>query len=267
MKQLRIIRIFAATLFTIASLAFVAIGTHVHPMAVISYKVQIILSQLSVCIGVTLIWLAVTVFAGRLYCATVCPVGNLLDVFYFLGSRFIKRRRRRFTPGSPIGRQLLVVYLVALVGGLSTIAWLIEPWNIMRNIGYLTNRDATAMTWGTLGLGVGLGILIGAASLIGLIGAGLIWGRRICAEVCPLGAALGIFSRNSVWHIEIDPDKCIHCGKCEEACPSQCIKQLECRVDNIRCVRCFECLPVCPNDAIRYQGRNNRRANPLLMKS
>lgn len=267
MRQLRIFRIFLATIFFIASVAYLAIGAHVHPMAVVSEKAQIILSAVAVSIGATLAWLILTFLLGRVYCSTVCPIGTLSDVFIrirrkipALNHEFRYRERSRWSV------HILIVYIISLLIGAGVIPFIVEPWNMMRNMASTVNPSATAVTWGTLGIGVGAGIICGIITFLLIATSALLYGRRFCTDICPLGTAFGLLHEHTIYHIEINPDKCISCGECEKTCRASCIKTVSRFVDNSRCIRCFDCLAVCPNDAIRYQPNRNRPASPLMRK-
>lgn len=267
MRQLRIFRIFLATIFFIASVAYLAIGAHVHPMAVVSEKSQIILSAVAVSIGATLVWLILTFIFGRIYCSTVCPIGTLSDIFIRLRRRiprlnrdFRYRERRRWSV------HILIIYIISLLIGAGVVPFIIEPWNMMRNMVSTVNISATEMTWGTLAIGTGAGIICGIITFIFIAIYALLRGREFCTDICPLGSAFGLLHEHTLYHIEINPDKCISCGECENVCRASCIKTVSRFVDNSRCVRCFDCLAVCPNDAIRYQPNRNCPATPLMRK-
>ena len=92
---------------------------------------------------------------------------------------------------------------------------------------------------------------------------------RSCQQVCPKGAVT-FKQGKSV----IDPDKCIKCGKCVDACPYHAIVKLErpceaaCGMDAIgsdehgrakinydKCVSCGQCLVSCPFGAIVDKGQ------------
>ena len=92
---------------------------------------------------------------------------------------------------------------------------------------------------------------------------------RSCQQVCPKGAVS--FERGKS---VIDHDKCIHCGKCAEACPYHAIIPLDrpcevaCGMDAIeqdehgrakinydKCVSCGQCLVSCPFGAIVDKGQ------------
>lgn len=269
MRQLKDIRIFLATLFFVASAAYLIIGPGVHPMAVVSLKLQIIPSLLAVTMGVTAIWLVITFLFGRIYCSTVCPVGTLLDCFIPLRKRLRFRkinRPFRYKKRSSAGFQVLVVYIVCLIIPIVAVPALIEPWNIMRNISTIFNLNPANEYWVNLGYGAATGIIAGVASLLLLFIAAIFTGRDFCNNFCPIGTALGLFNDKTLYRIEIDPDRCTSCMKCEYACKASCIKVIGSYVDNSRCVRCFDCIAECEEDAIRYQINRNMRHNTPLMR-
>ena len=118
-----------------------------------------------------------------------------------------------------------------------------------------------------VGVGTAVGVVAGIVSALLILICAVFTGRGFCNTVCPIGTALSIIEPHCIFHIEIDPDRCTGCLKCEEACPANCIKAVSRYVDNTRCVRCFDCLHVCGDDAIRYQPNRNRPATPLMRKA
>lgn len=257
-----------ATLFFVASLAYLFIGKQVNPMTVVAPKTQIILSAISVTIGATLVWLLISFLFGRIYCSTVCPVGTITDIFARLGRKLPRRAKAySYRPASTWGRHVLLVYILCLLVGVMVVPYVIEPWNIMRNIAATVRPEETLKhTWIHLGIGAGTGIIAGITGIV-LIIAWSVWkGRDYCTDFCPIGIALGAIDDRSLMHIEIDPNLCTSCGKCEDACSAHCIRVSERLVDNSRCLRCFDCLAQCDNDAIRYQTNRNFRITPMMRK-
>ncbi len=296
MRDLKTIRIFLSTIFLVASLSWLFIGPDVNPMAIISVRTQIIPTALSVTIGATVFWLVATFVFGRVYCSSVCPLGALQDAAIWL-RRFPLRRGMkagrgegrllgfRITPFryASRGRKrliILIIYLASIIIGVLSIAWLLQPWSMLQSTAGLVRPEAVADTWemgltgltgerlgvSLLGKGALAGCVASAVLLIAILFLALLSGRWYCNELCPIGTCLGFVGEFSLYHIEIDPDKCLNCMKCEEVCPSHCIKVVSRYVDDARCVRCFNCLKVCPNDAIRYQLNRNRRQTPLMQK-
>lgn len=277
MKDLRTIRIFLAVIFFAATLAYLLIGRDVNPMAEVSIKVQILPSALRMTIGATIVWLLATFLFGRVYCSTVCPLGTWQDTALRV-RRMVNRRRRsrgenyyfhpfRYRSKWKYRGIILLGYVVCLLLGLLSIAALVEPWRIMQNAAGVINPEASDKTMLLFAGNFGAGALIAIASLIGIWIWGLLHGRRYCTHICPIGTALENISERAVYHIEINPDKCVNCMRCEDVCRTESIKVVSRYVDNGKCVRCFDCLKVCDNDAIKFQKNRNRRATPLLRRT
>lgn len=267
MRQLKIIRIFLTTLFFVATVVYLIIGPHFHPMAAISVKSQIILSSFTITVGVTLVWMVVTILFGRIYCSSVCPVGTLSDIFIWARKKLGKKQPLySYKPRKRWSIHILAVYIICIVIGIVAVPYLIEPWNIMRNIASIVRPSAVEATWINLGVGALTGVIAGLVSLIGIAFCSMFYGRSYCTEICPYGTAMGLLHDYYIYHVEIDPDKCTSCGKCEDVCKASCIKVAGRFVDNSRCVRCFDCLAVCRDDAIRYQPNRNRPATPLFQR-
>ena len=262
----------------VASIAYLFVGETVNPMAGLAETVQIIPSALAAAIGATAFWLVATFIFGRIYCSSVCPVGTLQDSATWLRRRILKRMERRGATGRgawlhPFGYAragrvrgfVLLVYVVLLLVGITSLATVVEPWNMFRSAARATNPEANA-EWLVFAGNATYGAVFGLAVLAGVWIWALFQGRGFCTEVCPIGTVLGEISDRAIYHIEIDPDKCVNCMKCEEVCKTRGIKVVSRYVDNARCVRWFDCLKVCSDDAIHYQRNRNRRATPLFRR-
>ena len=268
MKELRVIRIFLAVLFFIGAVVYLTVSHTVHPALKVVEQVQIIPSMIAVSLGAILVWIVITFFLGRVYCSTVCPVGTYQDIIIRLRSR-IPALRKPFSYRRPARMRyyVLAIYIFCLLIGVAAVPFWIEPWSIMSNICATVHPSEEVAVWMRFGVGTATGILAGIVSAVLLAICAFFTGRGFCTDICPIGTALGCFNDFTLYHIEIDPDRCIYCMKCEEVCKSQCVKVVGSLVDNSRCVRCFNCLHVCPNDAIRFQINRNRRATPLMTKA
>ncbi len=258
-------RIMLALVMLFASLLWLLLGSRAPVYAVVSEEAQIIPSAIQASLGATVVWIIATLLFGRIYCATVCPVGTLQDIVVWSRRKSNPKHTFRFEEGKKLRYVVLLAYLASLIAGIFAVGYVIEPWNIMRNAASAIRPADISMTWGSIGVSVGVGMAAGIVSLCAI----LIWawksGRGFCTTLCPIGTALGCMHSQSLMHIAIDPDKCISCMKCEDVCASKCIKVEQRLVDNSRCIRCFDCTEVCPNDAIRFQlnkGRN--RQTPLM---
>lgn len=266
-RHLRAIRLTLAGIFLLAALAYLLMGREAIPVAKVAWKAQIIPSAITVTLGVTLVWIAITFIFGRVYCSTVCPVGTLQDIVIALKRKLHPKGSYRFQPGKPTRYHILIIYVVCLLAGVIAVPLWIEPWNIVSNICGAIRPSTSEAAWIQLGIGAATGVAGGIFSALLLLICAIFTGRGFCNTVCPVGTALSIIEPYSLYHIEINPDKCTSCMKCEEVCPAQCVKVVSRYVDNSRCVRCFDCLHACHDDAIRMQSNRNRPATPLMRKT
>ncbi len=90
-----------------------------------------------------------------------------------------------------------------------------------------------------------------------------------CMNVCPRGA----ISRDDRGKAKIDPEKCIHCGRCEKACPYGAItenirpcersckigaiamnEEQKAEINHDKCINCGACVYMCPFGAVVDQS-------------
>ena len=257
-----------ALVMLFVSLLWLLLGSRAPVYALISEDSQIIPSAIQATFGATVAWIIATLLFGRIYCATACPLGTLQDLVIWSRRKLDPKHTFRFEHPRKIWIVILLAYVGSLVAGIWVVAYVIEPWNIMRNAASAVRPADTETTWQAIGISVSVGFAAGIITLAAILASAWKWGRIFCTTVCPIGTALGCLHSQTLMHIAIDPDKCISCMACEDVCAAKCIKVTERLVDNSRCMRCFDCTAVCPNDAIRLQlnkGRN--RQTPMLIEN
>ena len=240
-------------------------------------KVQFLPAVLALNLGVVLALVVVTLLVGRVYCSVVCPLGVMQDVFAWLGKKLRPRSRRRapyaYSPALTWLRYaVLVLFVVALVAGLGSVAALVAPYSAYGRIA--ANLLQPLWLWGNNALAAvaehygsyafyerevwirGLPTLVVAvATLVVVAVLAVRGGRTWCNTVCPVGTVLGQLARVSLFKVRIDETKCVGCRQCEHACKASCIDLKTLRIDHSRCVDCFDCLDVCRKDAIGLRTR------------
>lgn len=267
-RTLRQLRIVLSLIFLTGSTAFLCFNRVDQPLPQLAEKAQIVPSTIASSLGVILFWLAMTLLAGRIFCSTVCPLGTIQDIIIRLNGLCRGRRIFKYKPKERFkGRwHILVVYLIGLIFSLGGVLWLLQPWHIAANIAAIFNSQAAASSWLTLGVGTVAGVVAGIISLLIIVLFASLSGRDYCNTVCPIGSLLASITPWSIYHIEINPDLCSGCLKCEQTCKASCINVISRHVDNTRCVRCFNCTSICPDKAINFQTQRNRPATPLFRK-
>ena len=202
-------------------------------------------------------WIVVTAVCGRVYCSTVCPMGTTMDVFGRLGHL---KKGYFFSPSRfRVRRSITIISVAAFLVGIPAMLNLIDPAAAFSRVA------SWAVTPAFRPVAFSAGAALTAYATLAIVAAvAFARGRLLCNTLCPVGAVLAEISRYSVYHIDINTDKCIGCGLCTEKCKSECIDPNSHTVDPARCVVCFDCTAACPNAAISYRRGRHRLAMPMM---
>ncbi len=139
--------------------------------------------------------LVFTLAFGRVFCAGVCPLGAIQDVFLL--------RPVRVPAWLDEGLRLLAyAYLgLAVLYAATDSAFVIcryEPF-----VSFFRLSGGAKM------------LALGACILV----LGMFVGRPYCRWLCPYGVLLGFAGFVSRWRVSITPDRCVQCRLCEDSCP------------------------------------------------
>lgn len=273
---LRPVRIVVAALcFAVTTGVFTSFSMAIPRMAGWLTRIQILPAALAFSLGIFVAWIIATLFFGRIYCSTVCPLGTFQDVCSRVGKAVKIRHDYHYSkPRTTLRYFLFVVTVVSLICGITVVVALIDPYSAYGRMASEILRplwgmilEATGTVPVKVGIASSLGLVIASVTAIIVCIIAARHGRTVCNTVCPVGTTLGIVARYSIFHIDINPDKCIQCRRCEHVCKSSCLDLIAHTVDTSRCVVCFDCLPVCPNDAISYTPSSHRLVMPMMMRT
>jgi ferredoxin len=147
--------------------------------------------------------LVVSLFAGRSFCAGVCPHGVLQDL--------------------------------VLLNPLKVPAWLEHGLGILPYLylgaGLLFAATGSAFLICQYDPFVTLfrmdGRVLMVAAAIALLLLATVVGRPYCRFLCPYGALLKIGSAVSKWRVRVTPDTCTQCRLCENSCPFGALREPE----------------------------------------
>ena len=277
--MLRRIRLIVALVFFILiTLLFLDFTGTLHAWFGWLAKMQFLPAVLALNVGVILLWVVLTLVFGRVYCSVICPLGVFQDVVsWFSGRRKKKKYRFSYSPAvSWLRYGVLGVFIIAMIVGIGSVVALLAPYSSYGRI--VSNLFAPVYQWGNNVLAyfaersdsyafyetsVWLKSLptfiIAAVTFVVLVV--LAWrnGRTYCNTICPVGTALGFFSRYSLFRPEIDAEKCTNCSLCSRKCKAACINYKDYRIDYSRCVTCMDCIDSCKNGAISYKYRFGKK--------
>jgi|TARA_B100001971_G_C18227942_1_gene561871 polyferredoxin len=160
-----------------------------------------------------------TVLWGRLYCGRICAFGALTQLL----DRVVPARWRFEVPvwleqrAAWVKYGLLATTMVFFLATADISAYrYVEPF-------WIFSRRATTGMW------VGLAVLLAATVFV----------RNLyCRFLCPVGAALGLLSKLTVFRIK-RWSECSNCKICEKACEWGAIRGAE--IVMTECVRCDDC--------------------------
>jgi len=216
-----------------------------------------------------------SLFFGRVYCSSICPLGIFQDIIIFLKNKFRLNKFLYTKSFTKTRYSFLIIAFLTLLFGTSIGLNLLDPYsnfgriltNIVRPIIIGTN-NIIAFTLESFNLyaispmefkGISIFALLFSIFIFGLV---LLlsfkFGRLYCNTICPVGTFLGLLSKISFFKIGIIKDNCIKCGECEVACKSNCIDSSNEIIDFSRCVGCFNCFEVCPSIGISYLPRYSK---------
>jgi len=160
-----------------------------------------------------------TVLWGRLYCGRICAFGALTQLM----DRLVPARLRLELPRRVEDRAAWVKY--GLLGGIIVYFLVTGDVAAYRYVEpfWMFSLQATTALW------IALGVLLVATVFV----------RNLyCRFLCPLGAALGLLSKLTVFRIK-RWSECNTCKICEKACEWGAIRGPEIIV--AECVRCDDC--------------------------
>lgn len=190
---------------------------------------------------------------GRFVCGFLCPFGLVQDLLYKIPvPKFLRR-----IPGDRYLRYLKYVILLVMVlilpNAVTNIVGQGDPWFCKwlcpsgMLFGGIPQIAATPALQSALGFlfswKMGILILILVLSTMNY--------RPFCKYLCPLGAIYGLCNPISLYHLEVDPEKCTHCGACSRKCGMG--VDVPVSPNHPECIRCGDCAKACPHDALHFR--------------
>jgi ferredoxin-type protein NapH len=190
------------------------------------------------------LWFGATLILGRGWCSWGCFFGGIEEGFASLRRKpLIRAIDRRWTlfPWA--------VLSVAVVGSAISLAPFYCEWLCP----FKTVTEFPAVT--SLRTAVQFGIFTTLFAAIVVVLPLLTKKRTQCSFFCPLGPVQALANKINIFELKTDPDRCVSCGLCEQACPFLAVERGEggVRQVNMYCSRCAACADVCRKGAIRFR--------------
>ncbi|NWF76617.1 MAG: 4Fe-4S binding protein [Nitrospirae bacterium] len=235
----------------------------------------------------SLILILLTIPLGRVFCGWVCPLGTLNNIVSSLRKKYPMKIRKNW---HRVKYYILIIiifssiFTLQIAGILDPISLLIRSLSIsiypLIDYGIRGFFDAIYNTniSGIVSISESIydflkqkilsfhqpfyfqGIFIGLIFFTILM-MNLFERRFWCKYICPLGALLGVFSRNAILKREVS-EGCNSCNLCSTACQGGALKKESKEWSKTECLACFNCDDICPANAVSFGLGKNR---PLPM--
>ena len=240
--MLRRIRIILATLFFLSVTALFIDSTGMAKEWLgWTAKIQFLPALLALNVVTVLALVVLTLLVGRAYCSVICPLGVMQDVISRI-SGLRKKKKSRFSYSGEkkwLRYGILVIFVVALVAGLTPLAALLAPYSSYgRMVSSVVSPSLSPVA------------IVAAVSFVVVAIMSWLGGRTYCNTICPVGTILGFFSRFALFRPVINTSKCNSCKRCAKKCKASCIDAKNHRIDYSRCVACMDCIDTCKHGAI-----------------
>ncbi|MBI3682290.1 MAG: 4Fe-4S binding protein [Acidobacteria bacterium] len=193
-----------------------------------------------------LAFVAISLLIRKSFCGWLCPVGTVSEYLWKLGRGTFGRNfglpKWLDIPLRSLKYILLGLFLYA-VGSMSVEAiraFLVSPYGIIADVkmlNFFRHLSATAA-------------IVLAMFVLASVFVQNFW----CRYFCPYGALMGLAALASPLRIRRNPETCIDCAKCANACPCQLAVDRLVQIRSAECIGCMECIAACPAEGALGMG-------------
>lgn len=190
--------------------------------------------------------LAFGTLLGRAVCGWLCPFGLLQELIHKIPSPKLHLKKVFLYPKYIILVVFVFILPVAVtdymgMGKPAFCQYICPAGTLEGGLFLLAAHESLRRAVGTL-FSLKMAILI-----LTIIGCVFIY-RFFCRVLCPLGAIYGLFNRISIFHLEVNSNRCTGCGKCRKVCGME-VDPVK-NPDSAECIRCGACADACPTGAV-----------------
>jgi NapH/MauN family ferredoxin-type protein len=180
--------------------------------------------------------LAGTLIAGGAFCGWVCPFGAVMDFLTWLRRKLHIREiqvparlDRVLRYGRYVMLALILYQTIALVK-----LWFadIDPYRTLFGLGWLFEFNPAVAG-------------VSYVALIIVLVTSFFVERAWCRYACPLGGAISLIGRFSLFRIRRAGDSCKTCALCERPCPVKLPVATSTTISS-DCIGCLACVDACP---------------------
>ena len=200
------------------------------------------------------------VLLGRFICGFLCPFGWFQELLHKLPTKKLSTRKLR--PLTYLKYAVLLVMVVLLPALAVNEVGMGDPFFCKYLCPQGVLEGAIPLSLANAGIRAALGTLFTRklSILLAVAVLSVVFYRPFCKWLCPLGAFYALLNKVSLFQMQVDPNKCISCGKCAKAC--QMDVDITKTPNHTECIRCGMCVRACPTHAVAFRyGFGNGRQN------
>ena len=200
------------------------------------------------------------VLLGRFICGFLCPFGWFQELVHKLPTKKLSTRKLR--PLTYLKYAVLLVMVVLLPALAVNEVGMGDPFFCKYLCPQGVLEGAIPLSLTNAGIRAALGTLFTRklSILLAVAVLSVVFYRPFCKWLCPLGAFYALLNKVSLFQMQVDPNKCISCGKCAKAC--QMDVDITKTPNHTECIRCGMCVRACPTHAVAFRyGFGNGRQN------
>ena len=200
------------------------------------------------------------VLLGRFICGFLCPFGWFQELLHKLPTKKLSTRKLR--PLAYLKYAVLLVMVVLLPALAVNEVGMGDPFFCKYLCPQGVLEGAIPLSLTNAGIRAALGTLFTRklSILLAVAVLSVVFYRPFCKWLCPLGAFYALLNKVSLFQMQVDPNKCISCGKCAKAC--QMDVDITKTPNHTECIRCGMCVRACPTHAVAFRyGFGNGRQN------
>ena len=200
------------------------------------------------------------VLLGRFICGFLCPFGWFQELVHKLPTKKLSTKKLR--PLTYLKYAVLLVMVVLLPALAVNEVDMGDPFFCKYLCPQGVLEGAIPLSLTNAGIRAALGTLFTRklSILLAVVVLSVVFYRPFCKWLCPLGAFYALLNKVSLFQMQVDPNKCISCGKCAKAC--QMDVDITKTPNHTECIRCGMCVRACPTHAVAFRyGFGNGRQN------
>ena len=200
------------------------------------------------------------VLLGRFICGFLCPFGWFQELLHKIPTKKLSTRRLR--PLTYLKYAVLLVMVVLLPALAVNEVGMGDPFFCKYLCPQGVLEGAIPLSLTNAGIRAALGTLFTRklSILLAVAVLSVVFYRPFCKWLCPLGAFYALLNKVSLFQMQVDPNKCISCGKCAKTC--QMDVDITKTPNHTECIRCGMCVRACPTHAVAFRyGFGNGRQN------